>query len=84
MPIPEDCVAVRCVPAHLCWSDVEAVILGKEDWDGNIADEQVKEGAEKSEPPQQMMSEYVQRRYMIFRVRRPKSCLDSWTRIWQH
>ena len=29
------------------------------------ADEQAKEGATKSEPPQQMMSEYVQRRHMI-------------------
>ena len=29
------------------------------------ADEQAKEGAKKSEPPQQMMSEYMRRRHMI-------------------
>ena len=38
----------------------------RENWEGNMAaDEQAKEGATKSEPPQQMMSEYVQRRHMI-------------------
>ena len=29
------------------------------------ADEQAKEGAKKSEPPQQMMNEYVRRRHTI-------------------
>ena len=58
---PRDRVALRHVPTHLGLSDVSA-----EDWEGNMAaDEQAKEGAKKSEPPQQTMSEYVRRRHMI-------------------
>ena len=57
---PSDRVKVRHVTAQLVWSDVEASILSREDWEGNMAaDEQAKEGAKKSEPPQQMTSEYV-------------------------
>ena len=45
---------------------MEAGVLSEEDWEGNMAaDEQAKEGAKKSEPPQQMMSEYVQKRHII-------------------
>ena len=56
---------LRHVPAHLGWSDVEAGVLNEEDWEDSMAaEEQAKEGAKRSEP-QQMMSEYVQRRHMI-------------------
>ena len=63
--IPKDRVALLHGPAHLGWSDVEAGILSERDWEGNMAvDEQAKEGAKESEPPQMMMNEYV-RRHMI-------------------
>ena len=58
VPAPSDRVKLRHVPAHLGWSDVEAGILSREDWESNVAaHEQAKEGAKKSEPPQLMTSE---------------------------
>ena len=49
---------------------METIILSKEDWEGNMAaDEQAQEGTKKSEPPQQMVSEYVRRRHMIQNAR---------------
>ena len=59
-------VTLRYVPAHLGWSDVETGVLSKEDWEGNMAaDTQAKEGSKKSDPPQQMMNEYVRSSHMI-------------------
>ena len=65
MQTPSDRVKLRHVPAHCVWSDVDAGVLSREDWEGNMAaDEQAKEGAKKSEPPQQLMSEYARKRHM--------------------
>ena len=66
LQVPRDHVTLRHVPAHLGWSDVETGILSKEVWEGHrAADEQAKKGAKKSEPPQQMMSEYIRRGHVI-------------------
>ena len=76
---PSDRVKLRHVPAHLVWSDVEAALLSGEDWEGNMAaDEQAKEGAEKSEPPQQMTSEYVRKRHMIQNAQMAAVHIPEW------
>ena len=60
-------------------SDVETGTLRKEDWEGNMAaDEQAKEGAKKSEPPQKMMNEYVRRRHTIQNVQMAAVHLLEW------
>ena len=57
---------VRHVSAHFGCSDVEAELLSEKDWKGNMeANEQAEEGATSSEPPQQVMNDYVQKRHMI-------------------
>ena len=42
------------------------------------ADEQAKEGAKRSEPPQQMMNEYVRRRHMIHNAQMAAVHLLEW------
>ena len=76
---PSDRVKLRHVPARLVWSDVEAGILSWEDWEGNVAaDVHAKEGAKKSEPPQQMTSEYVRKRHMIQNAQMAAVHINEW------